>query len=117
VADTQCGAKLLRNTPALQRAIATSFTAGWLFDVELFARLSAQIKNPHRAFYELPLAEWDEVAGSKVNTAAIVKSGLRMLRLIAEIRFGLSSVTSTIDASLCVQVIACHSASPQKRAA
>jgi dolichyl-phosphate beta-glucosyltransferase len=39
VADTQCGAKMLRATPALRAAVAAPFTAGWLFDVELFARL------------------------------------------------------------------------------
>ena len=88
VADTQCGAKLLRAGPALDASLATPFTAGWLFDVELFARLSASLPDRTRAFYELPLAEWDEVAGSKVSTRAIVQSGVQMLRLIAEIRLG-----------------------------
>ncbi len=89
VADTQCGAKLMRNTPALRRAVAQPFTAGWLFDVELFARISARHGNARRAFFEMPLAEWDEVAGSKVTGGAIARSGLRMLRLIAETRLGL----------------------------
>ena len=91
VADTQCGAKLLRTGPALDAALATPFTAGWLFDVELFARLSARVPARTRAFYELPLAEWDEVTGSKVSTRAILKSGVQMLRLIAEIRLGVAA--------------------------
>ncbi|KAJ56847.1 hypothetical protein ACMU_07870 [Actibacterium mucosum KCTC 23349] len=86
VGDTQCGAKLLRNTPNLRAAIATPFTAGWLFDVELFARLSANLPDRHRAFYEQPLMEWQEVAGSKVSAAAILRSGLHMLWLIVRMR-------------------------------
>lgn len=90
VSDTQCGAKLLRTGPALTAALAAPFTAGWLFDVELFARISANVADRRRAFYEQPLAEWDEVAGSKVSTRAILRSGLQMLRLIAETRFGIA---------------------------
>ena len=90
IGDTQCGAKLLRNTPDLAAALEAPFTAGWLFDVELFSRLSAKSANPHRAFYEFPLCEWTEVAGSNVSARAIVRSGLSMLRLIGETRFGLS---------------------------
>lgn len=90
IGDTQCGAKLMRNTPILRTAIARPFTAGWLFDVELFARLSTAMTDRRFAFYEQPLAEWTEIAGSKVSSSAIVRSGLCMLKLIAEIRFGVS---------------------------
>jgi glycosyltransferase involved in cell wall biosynthesis len=90
VADTQCGAKLLRDTPALRAAIAKPFTAGWLFDVELMARISSATHDKHAAFYELPLSEWTEVPGSKVTPRAIVHGGIQMLRLIAEIRIGIA---------------------------
>lgn len=83
VGDTQCGAKLMRNTPRLQKALQTGFTAGWLFDVELFARIAEQTSNHHGAFFELPLSEWTEITGSSVTMSAILKSGLHMLRLIA----------------------------------
>ena len=83
ISDTQCGAKLLRNTPLLQQAIAQPFTAGWLFDVELFSRLAATLPAAGRAFYEMPLAEWHEIPGSKVTSRAILRSGVQMLRLIA----------------------------------
>jgi glycosyltransferase involved in cell wall biosynthesis len=89
IGDTQCGAKLLRNTPELRQALSNRFSAGWLFDVELFCRISQQITNPRKSFYEQPLAEWDEVPGSKISSAAIVKSGLQMLRLILTSRLGL----------------------------
>ena len=84
IGDTQCGAKLLRNTPQLQTAIAAPFTAGWLFDVELFTRIAAGTVNPKNRFYEMPLAEWEEIAGSSVSAKAIARSGLQMLRLIAD---------------------------------
>lgn len=88
VRDTQCGAKLLRNTPALRSSIEHEFTAGWLFDVELFTRLSGRLKDRRRAFFEFPLAEWTEVAGSKVNGQVIIKSGFKMLKLVVESRLG-----------------------------
>ncbi|HEV8034812.1 glycosyltransferase [Yoonia sp.] len=83
IGDTQCGAKLLRNTSVLRNAIATPFTAGWLFDVELFSRIAAATPHSKMCFYEFPLSEWHEVAGSKVSSRAIVRSGVQMLRLIA----------------------------------
>ena len=90
IGDTQCGAKLMRNTPLLRNALAKPFSAGWLFDVELFARLSFAMSDRRFAFYEQPLAEWTEVAGSKVSTMAIIRSGFCMLHLIAQMRLGLS---------------------------
>lgn len=86
VADTQCGAKVFRNTEAFRRAIAAPFTAGWLFDVELMARIAAGMSSRRMGFYELPLLEWSEIAGSKISPRVIVQSGLRMLRLIAKLR-------------------------------
>jgi len=84
IGDTQCGAKLLRNTPALNAAVAKPFTAGWLFDVELFSRIAAATARPQTSFYEMPLAEWHEVEGSKVSGRAILRSGVQMLRLIGQ---------------------------------
>ena len=90
IGDTQCGAKMMRNTPLLRNAVSAPFTAGWLFDVELFTRLSRQMTDRRFAFYEQPLAEWTEIAGSKVSSKAIIKSGFRMLQLIAETRLGVA---------------------------
>jgi dolichyl-phosphate beta-glucosyltransferase len=82
IGDTQCGAKLLRNTSSLRAAVAEPFTAGWLFDVELFTRIASATKKSKHGFYEMPLAEWEEIAGSKVSGRAILRSGMQMLRLI-----------------------------------
>ena len=98
IGDTQCGAKLLRNTQELREVISMPFTAGWLFDVELFSRISAKIKNQRYAFYEQPLAEWEEVAGSNISLQTILKSGFRMLTLIAQTRLGINNPKSIAQA-------------------
>lgn len=97
IGDTQCGAKLLRNGPRLRQALAQPFSAGWLFDVELFSRLSRSSASPAHAFYEFPLPEWTEVPGSKVTGRAIRRAGLAMLRLIAERRLGLPARPASGD--------------------
>lgn len=91
ISDTQCGAKMFRNSVALRASLGQAFVAGWLFDVELFSRLTKRVKSAQTSFYELPLAEWDEVAGSKVSAKAILRAGVSMLRLIAENRLGLKA--------------------------
>lgn len=106
IGDTQCGAKLLRNTPRLVQALARPFSAGWLFDVELFSRIAETAACPGKAFYEYPLPEWTEVPGSKVTGRAIRRAGLAMLRLIAERRLGLSPRAVIADLpSLIVQPV------------
>jgi glycosyltransferase involved in cell wall biosynthesis len=99
ISDTQCGAKLLRNTPELHVALAQEFTAGWLFDVELFTRIAALSDHPSKRFFEMPLAEWHEVAGSKVSSSAIARSGFQMLRLIAD-RLFRGSADQTVTTSI-----------------
>jgi dolichyl-phosphate beta-glucosyltransferase len=96
IGDTQCGAKLMRNSPRLCQTVAQPFSAGWLFDVELFSRIAGTAASSN-SFYEYPLPEWTEVPGSKVTGRAIRRAGFAMLRLIAERRLGLKAPTSTAD--------------------
>jgi dolichyl-phosphate beta-glucosyltransferase len=70
--DTQCGAKLLRRTPALAALFEEPFLVNWTFDVELLARLSRARRVAGgtpvaEAVYEQPLERWEDVAGSKVR--------------------------------------------------
>jgi len=72
VYDTQCGAKMFRRTPALEEALQRPFESRWIFDVELLGRLLAWYRRhtPDRepeAFYEFPLPQWRDVAGSRVG--------------------------------------------------
>lgn len=80
--DTQCGAKLFRNTPHLRACLDTPFTAGWLFDVELFLRISNPDRKSRKNFFEYPVLEWTEIPGSNIKLSDVVKSGLKMTSLI-----------------------------------
>jgi hypothetical protein len=72
VYDTQCGAKLFRNSAAIQEAFAEPFQSRWIFDVELLARLqSLHARGGFPALpgavVEHPLQSWCDVEGSKVS--------------------------------------------------
>lgn len=74
--DTQCGAKLFRATPQLHEALAAPFEAGWIFDVELLARLTrayvARGLSLQDAIFEYPLHRWHDLPGSKLGMGAKV---------------------------------------------
>ena len=79
VYDTQCGAKAFRRTPALLAALREPFSSRWVFDVELLRRLldgdgDAPGLAP-QAFIELPLKEWRDVHGTKLDAAAMARAG------------------------------------------
>ncbi len=84
--DTQCGAKLFRNTPEAVRAFSRPFKVRWTFDVELFARLSMLEKKKRSGDFaqdwiEYPLEKWTDIKGSKVGWLDFVRSGVDMLKL------------------------------------
>lgn len=69
IADTQCGAKLLRSNQLARFLFATPFLSRWIFDVEIFARLRVASDRlaVRDAIYELPLESWREIPGSKLR--------------------------------------------------
>jgi glycosyltransferase involved in cell wall biosynthesis len=71
VYDTQCGAKLFRNTPDFRAVVGEPFDSRWVFDVEMiarFIRLTGSSAAVRAKLYEFPLHEWRDVKGSKVRT-------------------------------------------------
>lgn len=80
--DTQCGAKLFRNNLHLRTCLDTPFTAGWLFDVELFLRISNPDKQDRKNFFEYPVVEWTEIPGSNINFSDVIQGGFKMISLI-----------------------------------
>ena len=89
VYDTQCGSKLLRDTPALRHAIVEPFTSRWVFDVELFGRLlSAPEPLSVHEFLEVPLQRWEDVAGSKLTWSGMATAGLDLGRIALRRRSG-----------------------------
>lgn len=95
VTDTQCGAKVFRASRELHEALRSPFTAGWLFDVELFARLKIAWNQANPGLYEHPLTEWQEISGSNVSMTEMLGAGVTMLGLIMRMRVGLFRPSQT----------------------
>jgi glycosyltransferase involved in cell wall biosynthesis len=91
VYDTQCGAKIFRNTERLRLAFRTPFRVNWTFDVEILARflLLERIHGgpPLRdRFVEYPLERWEDVAGSKVKGSDFLRGIWEVLKIGYEVR-------------------------------
>lgn len=78
VYDTQCGAKLFRVTPGLLQMLTEPFISRWIFDVEIVARVIQAARGDRRLveemIFELPLMEWEDVAGSKLHPADFLRA-------------------------------------------
>jgi dolichyl-phosphate beta-glucosyltransferase len=85
VYDTQCGAKVFRVTPTLQEVLREPFRTRWVFDVEVLARYLRARREEGASvagrLYELPLARWTDVPGSKVSAWDFLRSGVELLRI------------------------------------
>lgn len=86
VYDTQCGAKLLRVCERTKLLFEEPFETGWIFDVELLARLvRAESGRPRgeveRLIHELPLLRWRDIAGSKVRAHHFAVALWELLRI------------------------------------
>ncbi len=88
VYDTQCGAKLLRNNAQLKLAFSEPFTSRWIFDVELLARVVAQVgaQAARTLIYEMPLMRWSDVAGSKVKPFDFVRASAELFAIARRYR-------------------------------
>lgn len=84
VYDTQCGAKVMRATPTLRRALAEPFRSRWAFDVELLARLVRPRDGhgiPAGALLEVPLESWRDVGGSRLDAPGAALAVVELARL------------------------------------
>jgi dolichyl-phosphate beta-glucosyltransferase len=86
VYDTQCGAKMFRNSEAIRHVFAQPFETRWVFDVEVLARLKALSRrgafpDVTRSVVEHPLRAWCDVSGSKLGVRAAIGSGLELARI------------------------------------
>lgn len=90
VYDTQCGAKVFRDSPALHSALGRPFASRWLFDVELLGRLHqgpVRGQGIHReAFLEVPLDEWCDMGGSKVGVGVACSAAVDLARIARALR-------------------------------
>lgn len=77
IKDTQCGAKLFRVNEQTAAAFAEPFQTGWIFDVEVLARLinlHGGVKAAAAKLYEQPLDRWEDVPGSKLKPKHFVQA-------------------------------------------
>jgi glycosyltransferase involved in cell wall biosynthesis len=85
VYDTQCGAKVFRNTSALRDVLGEPFAARWAFDVELLARLKRRLGADGVALQdvccELPLQAWHDVKGSKLRASDLPRALVDLSRV------------------------------------
>jgi glycosyltransferase involved in cell wall biosynthesis len=91
VYDTQCGAKLFKNTEKLRAALATPFRSGWAFDVELLGRFlypedEAVAALSQDQILEIPLDVWRHQPGSKMRVRDMLRSVVDLTRLGLELR-------------------------------
>jgi len=86
VYDTQCGAKVFRNTERLRQVFHMPFRVNWTFDVEILARfllLERIFGGPkiRDRFFEYPLERWEDVPGSKLKGRDFLRGALDILRI------------------------------------
>ncbi len=85
VYDTQCGAKIFRKQAELATIFKAPFISGWIFDVELLARMGTLLKAKRQSsaerIYELPLLAWEDVKGSKIKGRDFFRAALSLLRI------------------------------------
>jgi glycosyltransferase involved in cell wall biosynthesis len=84
--DTQCGAKMFRNTQEFAGLLQEPFISRWIFDVELIARLSRARRDSNlpavrSVICEHPLMEWVDVKGSKIKLRDFFTVGIDLVRI------------------------------------
>ncbi|RPH49166.1 MAG: glycosyltransferase [Desulfobacteraceae bacterium] len=72
VYDTQCGAKIFKNTKDLNIIFSKPFITKWIFDVEILARFKLLKWNEsekwiEESVVEYPLEEWIHIQGSHIK--------------------------------------------------
>lgn len=87
--DTQCGAKFFRTTPLLKEALGLPFSSRWAFDLELLGRLLVGMGSERGLrpgeLIEVPLDEWIDVGGSKLNVGSMAKTLVDLAKIEVEI--------------------------------
>ncbi len=84
--DTQCGAKIFKNTPDLKSVFAQPFSVNWIFDVEILARFIILSKSKGKwsiedSAVEYPLKNWHDVAGSKLKKRDFIIASFELFKI------------------------------------
>lgn len=92
VYDTQCGAKIFKNSSELRMVFAYPFSVRWIFDVEILARFKIIRKNrgadPIEATaLEYPLKNWTHMYGSKIKFSDFIMAAIELAKIILMLNF------------------------------
>lgn len=84
--ETQCGAKLFRNTPYLKESLKTPFTSRWLFDIELLVRIrhfrkQMDGRSAEGTVHEYPLSRCIDKKKSTIRITDCIKMPLELMRI------------------------------------
>ena len=81
--DTQCGAKVFKVYNEVMRAFSEPFLSRWAFDVEVIGRLlrMEQSRKNQTLILELPLLNWSEIPGTKLNLVSQLRTVLELLKI------------------------------------
>ena len=67
--DTQAGLKMFSASSALKEVLQAPFRTRWFFELEILLRWASHAKGERRMrIWEVPLNNWFEVPGSKINS-------------------------------------------------
>jgi glycosyltransferase involved in cell wall biosynthesis len=82
VYDSQCGAKIF-DASLIDKLFEQKFITKWLFDVELLARYQLLVGKSSvlSNVLEIPILEWKEVKGSKLNFMALTKVPFELMKI------------------------------------
>lgn len=85
--DTQCGAKVM-DKDIVNLAFKKSFLTKWLFDVEVFKRISNYYgrEKALEVICEQPLKRWIHADGSKLSFKDSAKIGIQLFRIAVHYR-------------------------------
>lgn len=89
--DTQCGAKIFKDSDELRIVFGSPFWVKWIFDVEIIARFILTRKFMdlppiEESCVEYPLEEWADVSGSKLRSIDFVIASLELLKILFFLR-------------------------------
>ena len=81
--DTQCGAKVFKVDNEVKRAFSQPFLSRWAFDVEIIGRLLRlkRSKDNQNLILEMPLRNWLEVPGSKLNLVSQLRTVFELFKI------------------------------------
>jgi hypothetical protein len=89
--DTQCGAKLFRNTSLLEIVIEQPFVSKWIFDLEMLLRADMLLRSRlgggvECAVLEIPLSHWRHQRGSKLSLMDFLRACSDLIRIMSSKR-------------------------------